>query len=89
VVHAARKKGYKNGVQRRWFRVPLEQIGYVRAIFEGYDGVAVISTPDPRRGEIEIAVGEGLEAEADQIVTRLIGEAGLIEIPEPADWPSR
>jgi hypothetical protein len=75
-------------VTRRWFRVPLEQIAYVRAVLEGYDGVALLTAPDPRRGEIELTVGEGLDSEVDAIVARLVREAGLIEIPKPSDWPA-
>jgi hypothetical protein len=76
-------------VTRRWFRVPLEQIAYVRAIVEGYDGVAVVTAPDPRRGEIEVAIAPGQEAEAERIIARLVAEASLIEIPTPEDQLSR
>ena len=72
----------------RYFRVPLEQIGYVRAIVEGYDGVALVHAPDARRGEVEWIVGEGLEDEADALAQRLRGEADLVEIARPADWPA-
>lgn len=71
----------------RFFRVSLPQIGYVRAIVEAYDGVAIVRAPDPKRGEIEWIIGEGLEGEADELVTRLVREAGLIEIARPDDWP--
>lgn len=71
----------------RYFRVPLGQIGYVRAIVEGYDGLAIVRAPDPKRGEIEWIVGDGLEDEADALIARLGREAGIIEIPRPADWP--
>jgi len=71
----------------RFFRVPLEQIAYVRAIVEGYDGLALVRAPDPRRGEIEWLIGDGCEEEADTLVRRLEREAGLIEIERPADWP--
>ena len=71
----------------RFFRVALEQIGYVRAIVEGYDGLAIVRAPDPKRGEIEWLIGEGLEDEAETLVRRLENEAGLIEIARPADWP--
>ena len=71
----------------RFFRVALEQIGYVRAIVEGYDGLAIVRAPDPKRGEIEWLIGEGLEAEADTVVRRLENEAGIIEIQRPVDWP--
>jgi hypothetical protein len=70
-----------------FFRVPLEQIAYVRAIVEGYDGVAAVHAPDPRRGEVEWIVGEGLEDEAAALAGRLAGEAGLIAIARPPDWP--
>jgi hypothetical protein len=72
----------------RFFRVPLPEIGYVRAIVEGYDGIAIVRAPDPRRGEIEWLIGEGLEAEAETLVRRLETEAGLIEIARPDDWPA-
>lgn len=72
----------------RYFRVALGEIGYVRAIVEGYDGVAVVRSPDPNRGEIEWLVGDGLEAEADALVVRLEREAGIIEIARPDDWPA-
>ena len=70
----------------RFFRVPLEEIAYVRAIFEGYDGVAWLRAADPNRGEIELVIGEGLEEEVDGIARRLNKEARLVEIPPPADW---
>ena len=70
----------------RFYRVPLEQIAYVRAIVEGYDGVAIIYSPDARRGEIEWIIGEGLEDEARLIAQKLVREAGLVEIGRPPDW---
>jgi hypothetical protein len=82
------KNRYPAAVPSRYFRVPLPEIGYVRAIVEGYDGLAVVHAPDPRRGEIEWLVGEGLEEEADALARRLGDEAGLIEIKRPADWPA-
>jgi hypothetical protein len=75
-------------VPSRYFRVALAEIGYVRAIVEGYDGVAVVRAPDAKRGEIEWLVGDGLEAEADALQARLEREAGLIEIARPSDWPA-
>lgn len=71
----------------RFFRVPLGEIGYVRAIVEGYDGLAIVRAPDPKRGEIEWLIGDGMQAEADALIARLSREAGLIEIARPADWP--
>ena len=72
----------------RYFRVPLGEIAYVRAIVEGYDGLALVRAPDADRGEIEWLVGEGMEAEADALARRLADEARLIEIQRPPDWPT-
>ena len=71
----------------RFFRVPLGEIGYVRAIVEGYDGLAMVRAPDPKRGEIEWLIGDGMQAEAEALIVRLEREVGLIEIARPADWP--
>lgn len=70
-----------------FFRVPLEQIGYVRAIVEGYDGVASVHAPDGNRGEVEWLVGEGMDDEAAALAQRLAKEAGLVPIARPKDWP--
>lgn len=70
----------------RYFRVPLDQIGYVRMIVEGYDGLAAVRSLAGDRAEIEWLVGEGLEAEADRLAERLRAETGLCAIDRPADW---
>ncbi|HEY7954204.1 MAG TPA: hypothetical protein VII38_02890 [Polyangia bacterium] len=70
----------------RFYRVPLDQIGYMRAVVEGYDGVAAIFARDPNRGEVEWIIGEGLEDEALAIARRLELETGLVEIARPIDW---
>ncbi len=71
----------------RFFRVPLQEIGYLRAIVDGYDGLAVVRSIDARRGEVEWIVGEGQEGEAEALARRLAGEIGLVAIERPADWP--
>jgi hypothetical protein len=86
-LEAAQKTDSLAPVPSRFYRLPLPEIGYVRAILEGYDGVAQVHAPDPNRGEIELTIGEGLEDEALAIVRRLRDEAGLIEISRPEDWP--
>jgi hypothetical protein len=70
----------------RYFRVPLEEIAYLRAIVDGYDGLAVVRSHDRRRGEVEWIVGDGREAEAEALVRRLSSEIGLREIARPRDW---
>jgi hypothetical protein len=72
----------------RFFRVPLDQIAYVRAVVEGYDGLCILHAPDARRGEIEWIIGEGREDEAADVALRLAEEAGLCEIAQPLGWKS-
>ncbi len=72
----------------RFYRVPLSELAYVRAVVEGYDGVAAIHANDPRRGEIEWLIGDGLEDEAQALAARLERESFLIEIEQPPDWKS-
>lgn len=70
----------------RFYRVPVAEIGYVRAIVDGYDGLAIVRALDARRGELEWIVGEGLEAEAEAVARKLAVETGLQEIERPPDW---
>jgi hypothetical protein len=72
----------------RFFRLPVTEIGYVRMIVEAYDGLATVRSNGSSRGEIEWLVGEGLEAEADELAARLAAEVGLMAIERPSDWPS-
>ena len=71
----------------RFFRLPLFEIGYVRMIVESYDGLAAVRSHGGDRGEIEWLLGEGMEAEADELAQRLSAEVGMLAIPRPADWP--
>ena len=72
----------------RFFRVPLDEIGYLRAIVDGYDGLAVVRAVEAGRGEVEWIIARGREEEAVALALRLASETGLCEIERPADWPS-
>ena len=58
----------------RFFRVPLAEIGYVRMIVEGYDGLAAVRSRQAGSGEIEWLIGEGLLEEAETLALRLQAE---------------
>jgi hypothetical protein len=77
------------GERSRFFRVRLSEIGYVRAILEGEEGLAQVLAPDPDRGEIEIVFPDARAAEVDEVVCRLTCETGWIEIDRPAAWSER
>lgn len=69
-----------------FYRVPLSEIGYVRMIVEGYDGLAAVRSLSGGRGEIEWLLGEGMEEEAAALADRLRREVGLCPIERPSDW---
>lgn len=47
------------------------EIGFLRFIFEAYDGIAVVTTEDPAAGRISLHVAPGCEAEVDTVLTEL------------------
>ena len=65
------------------FRLPKEQIKYVKWIVEAHDGLAVVSSPRGR-GEMEWMVPVGLEEEALVLAAALRDEVGLELLP-PSD----
>ena len=65
---------------RRRFRVPREQVGFVRMIVEAYDGLAVVVTPDPTVGIIEWWIAPGREDEAATLAEALRRKVGLVEV---------
>ena len=74
------------GCQRRYFRVELDQIAYIRFVIESYEGLALI-TSLPRRAEVEWVIPNGLIEEAEALARALAAEVTLVPIPRPADWP--
>ena len=62
---------------RRRFRVATEHVGFVRMIVEGYDGLAVVVTPDPQVGIIEWWIAPGREDEATELARVLERSVGL------------
>ncbi len=69
-----------------YFRLPVEHIAYVVAVVEAYEGVAMVTSPTPDRGEIAWEVPRSQLAEARRLAADLAREVLLIEIPRPADW---
>ena len=70
-----------------FFRLPLDQIGYVRAVVEAHEGLACVRSAAANRGEIEWLGPEPLVEDARALAAALAIETGLQEIPRPPDWP--
>lgn len=61
---------------KRVFRVDRREIKYLRWTIESYDGMAVVSTLDPREAYIEIMISPGCEEMVSELLDSL-REEGL------------
>ncbi len=71
-----------------FFRLPMEQISYVKFVVEAYEGLAQVSSL-PGRAEMLWLVPRSQEQEARALANGLAKEAGLVPIPRPTDWPEQ
>ena len=71
--------------RERYFRVDRHQIGYLRFILEGYDGIASLTTIDPAQGRILLRVPAGCDDAVDALLADLAGELYL----EPENMPAK
>jgi hypothetical protein len=53
------------------YRVDRNKIGFIKFIFEAYDGVAVVSTIDAKKNLIMLSIAPDLEEVSDIIVNDL------------------
>ena len=53
------------------YRVDRKKIGFIKFIFEAYEGVAVVSTIDKRKNLIMLSIAPDLMEESDIIVNDL------------------
>ncbi len=66
-----------------YFRVERSRISFIRYIFEGYDGLAVLTTVDREAGRVVLSVAPGGEKLALRIMADL-AETILMEAGDPA-----
>ncbi len=70
----------------RLIRVDRKEIGYLRFIFEAYDGLAVLTTQHPQDGILRLIIAPNREAEVDELIHRLGADERLrIEPLTPND----
>jgi len=68
-----------------FFRVPLSEIGYVRAVVEGHDGLALMRSLAANSSEIEWLVPEPLLEDALRLARALEIETGMRQIGGPTE----
>lgn len=65
----------------RCLRINPCEICFVKYIFEGYDGLAVLSTVDAVLGIVSLFVAPGREPEAAEVLNALAKEIRIEEMP--------
>ena len=64
---------------QRYYRVDRREIFFIQYIFEGYEGLATMSTVDPMRGGIRLSMPPGAETDVSEILKDLKASGILIE----------
>lgn len=68
-----------------YLQVQPEDIAYIQAVFESYEGVGIIRTVDRKKAVIALLVVEDFLATARSILAALEKDIPLAEIARPAD----
>jgi pyrimidine operon attenuation protein/uracil phosphoribosyltransferase len=68
-----------------YLQVQREDIAYIQAIFESYEGVGIIRTVDRKKGIIVLLVVDDCLTTARSILASLKNEVPFIEISRPSD----
>jgi hypothetical protein len=68
---------------QQFYRVDRRQISMIRFVFEAYEGLAVVTTLDPRAGVIALSIAPGCEAMASAIMQDLSGDFPIEPIRRP------
>jgi hypothetical protein len=67
-----------------FLQVPRAEIGYVKFIFESYEGIAVLRTIDRHQGLLVVLAVPDFLDQARRVVAALAGEIDCREIAPPA-----
>lgn len=59
------------GTIEKFYSVNKADIGFIKFIFEAYDGLAVVSTIKAEKDTIAVYIAPGCEEEADELVDQL------------------
>ena len=56
---------------KKYLRVDRREIGFLKFIFEAYDGIVTITTVDPDQGVILLCIAPGCENDVEMILQDL------------------
>jgi hypothetical protein len=71
--------------RRRFFRLPARHLAHFQFIIEGYDGIATVSTVDPKAAVVMVSIPDGLEGHVESVLEALARE-GEIPFRESPGW---
>jgi len=66
---------------KKWFKLKTSDITLVQFIIEGYEGVATVSTIDPKAAIIQVLIMPDFLKEMEGILCHLKGQFLMEEIP--------
>ena len=69
----------------KFFLVEKKSIGFLKFIFEAYDGVAVVETMDRRRSLVALHIAPACQRLADQVIAELKKEIPMEPHAEPPE----
>ena len=56
---------------QKYYRVDRREIGFLRFILEGYDGIALLRTVDARSGLIALHIAPGCETDVETVLREM------------------
>ena len=70
---------------KRFFRLPARHIAHFQFIIEGYDGIATVTTVDPKAAVVMVLIPDGLQSHVDSVLDAMTRE-GAIPFRETPGW---
>jgi hypothetical protein len=70
-----------------YYRVDPKRIVLIKSMLEGYEGLVVVRTADPKGGVVELLVSPDFQEEMEQILEDLSLQIWMEPLPE-ARYPS-
>jgi len=70
----------------RYLRVDRRDLAYLKFIIESYEGLAVLSTVEPRDAVVRIGYPGCSEDDLSDLLRALAAEIRLMEVPRPVGY---
>ncbi len=69
----------------KFYSIEKKSVGFVKFIFEAYDGIAVVETIDRQASIIKLHIAPGCEADVDDVLNELKKEILIEPVSEIID----